>query len=88
MDSKPRAGRPPQGSSTLDGQERIRDYPKLAITVRPGTRARLNAAAAVEQRSAWKIVDDAINAYVERMPSSERKMVDAIAKRAADNSKA
>lgn len=82
MESPRKMGRPPQGSLGTDGEERIRDYPKLAITVRPGTRAKLNAAAAVEQRSSWKIVDDAINQYVDRLPASDRKMVDAIAARA------
>jgi hypothetical protein len=79
---KQHAGRPAQGSIKDDGQERIRDYPKLAITVRPDTRAKLNAVAAVEQRSSWKIVDDAINQYVSRLSPSDRKMVDTIAARA------
>jgi len=85
MAKKQHVGRPAQGSVSDDGQERIRDYPKLAISVRPATRARLNAAAAVEQRASWKIVDDAINQYVERLPASDRKMVEAIASRARSN---
>jgi hypothetical protein len=57
------------------------DYPKLAVTVRPATRALLNAFATLENRSAWQTVDDSINQYVEWMPASGRRMVEGLAKR-------
>jgi hypothetical protein len=61
--------------------QRISDYPKLAVTVRPVTRALLNAVATLENRSAWQIVDDSINQYVERMLLPDRRMVESLAKR-------
>jgi hypothetical protein len=77
---KKRMGRPPAGA---DG-ERVSDYPKLAVTVRPATRTRLNAVAAVENRPAWQIVDDAVNQYADRMPAADRRIVDALAKRTGE----
>ena len=78
---KKRIGRPPAGAGELGEPERISDYPKLAVTVRPITRALLNAVATIENRSAWQIVDDSINQYVERMQLPDRRMVESVAKR-------
>ena len=55
MDTKPakkRMGRPPGGVGKGTREPgRIGDYPKLAVTVRPVTRAKLNTAAAtIEDR--------------------------------------
>lgn len=88
MDTKPakkRMGRPPGGVGKGTEPERIGDYPKLAVTVRPVTRAKLNAAATIEDRPAWRIVDDSINQYVERMTPADRRMVESIAKRTESN---
>jgi hypothetical protein len=78
---KKRVGRPPAGAGSKGEPERISDYPKLAVTVRPFTRALLNAVATLENRSAWQIVDDSINRYVERMSLADRRMVENLAKR-------
>ena len=61
--------------------ERISDYPKLAVTVRPGTRAKLNAIAMIENRPAWQIVDDSINQYADRMDAQDRRLVEGVARR-------
>jgi hypothetical protein len=74
-------GRPPKGLGKGE-PERFSDYPKLAVTVRPITRARLNAAATIEHRAAWQIVDDSVNQYVEPMPDKDRDAVENLAKRA------
>jgi len=89
MESKPkkRMGRPPSGLGKDGEPERMADYPRLGITIRPHTRARLNAAATVESRPAWQIVDDSINQYVERMPAEDRRMVESIARRTSGNRK-
>ena len=78
---KKRVGRPPAGTGKTGEPERISDYPKLAVTVRPVTRALLNAVATLENRSAWQIVDDSINQYVERMPLPDRRIVESVTKR-------
>ena len=84
--TKKRMGRPPAGLGKGGEPERISDYPKLAVTVRPATRTKLNATAKVEDRPAWQIVDDSINQYVERMPPQSRRRVENISKRIKDDS--
>jgi len=83
---KKRMGRPPAGLGKGGEPELISDYPKLAVTVRPATRTRLNAVAKVEDRPAWQIVDDSINQYVERMAPQARRKVEALSKRTRDSS--
>ena len=61
-------GRPPEGSGKKGEPERIRDYPKLLVTVRPAVRNRLKAMATVEGRAAWQIVEDALALYFEQLP--------------------
>jgi hypothetical protein len=77
---KKRMGRPPAGVGQHGEPERVSDYPKLAVTIRPLTRARLNAAALIENRPAWQLVDDSINQYIERMSNRDRKKVEAAAR--------
>lgn len=76
-----RMGRPPAGLGKDGEPERISDYPKLAVTVRTSTRAKLNAAATIENRPAWQIVDDSINQYVTRMAPKDRRIVEDIMRR-------
>jgi hypothetical protein len=79
--AKKRMGRPPSGLGEHGEPEKISDYPKLAVTIRPSTRAKLNAAALLESRPAWQVVDDSINQYVERMPAIDRHRVEAVARK-------
>lgn len=64
-------GRPSQGSGKKGEGKRIRDYPLLAVTIRPEVRDKLNARAAEEERPSWRIVEDAILMYLERPLSRE-----------------
>jgi hypothetical protein len=74
-------GRPPEGLGKGAEPEKIADYPRLSLTVRPITKAKLEAVTTLEGRPAWRIVEDSINLYVERMPAEDRRAVEAIAKR-------
>jgi hypothetical protein len=77
----PKMGRPPAGTA-LDGKpEKTSEYPKLTVSIRPNTKAKLDAVSAIEKKSAWRIVDEGITLYVEGMPEEDRRMVDAIARR-------
>jgi hypothetical protein len=82
--TKKRIGRPSGGSGKAGEPDKIRDYPKLAVTVRPTTRALLKAAAMIEDRSEWLIVDDAITKYIEQMPAQDRRAIEGLAKRVAE----
>jgi hypothetical protein len=81
-ESKPKStiGRPRKGS-IADGIEKVGLYPKLAISARPSTKAKLKAVSDVEGRAAWLIVDDAICSYVERMTPKDRQAVEYLAAR-------
>ena len=76
---KRKLGRPSSGGGKNGEPERVADWPKLALSVRPLTRAKLNACASVEHRSSWKILEDALTQYLERLPPADRKMVEKLA---------
>lgn len=76
-----RIGRPPEGLGENGEPARIRDYPRQLFTMRPVTRARLKAIAALEGRSEWRVVDDGIASYFEHMTPKDRRAVEAIIKR-------
>jgi hypothetical protein len=78
-----RMGRPPEGLGEKGEPERIRDYPKLLVTIRPAVRARLKAIAASEDRPAWQVVEDAIDLYFQRLPPDRRRSVHASMRRAS-----
>jgi len=74
--------RPPSGLGKAGERDKISDYPRLSMTVRPITKAKLEAATTLERRPAWKIVDDGINLYVHQIPLEDRRMVETLGKRA------
>ena len=78
---KKRPGRPPAGLGKEGEPARIRDYPKLLVTIRPSVRATLKAIAKHEGRPAWKVVEDSIAHYLEGLPAKERRVVNRAAKR-------
>lgn len=77
-------GRPPGGNPHAGEPEKIRDYPKLNISARPATRALLKATSMIEGRSEWLIVEEAVIQYVARMPIEDRKVIEGLAKRVAE----
>ena len=56
-------GRKPQGLGKQGEPKKIRDYPKLLITIRPSIRTKLKRMAAREKRPMWKIVESALLLY-------------------------
>jgi hypothetical protein len=83
MDTPPkRRGRPPEGLGSKGEPERIRDYPRQVFTLRPSTKACLRAIAEFENRSEWRIVDDAVGLYLGRLSPKDRRKVEAASKRA------
>jgi len=76
-----RMGRPPEGSGKKGEPERIRDYPKLLVTIRPTVRSKLKAMASIESRPAWQVVEDAIALYFDQLPPEHRRSVQAAMRR-------
>ena len=83
MKSKTKMGRPPAGTTTDGKPEKTSEYPKLTVSIRPTTKARLDAVTAIEKKPAWRVIEDGIGLYVDGMPAEDRRMVDAIARRAS-----
>ena len=82
-DSQKRRGRPPEGLGKKGEPDRIRDYPRQLFTMRPSTKTLLKAIAEHQDRSEWKVVEDSIALYFERMAPKERRAIEVIVKRAA-----
>jgi hypothetical protein len=76
-------GRPPEGSGEKGEPERVRDYPKLLVTIRPAVRSKLRAMASIESRPAWRIVEDSLALYFEHLPINRRREVQALVRRQA-----
>lgn len=78
-----KVGRPPAGAGADGKPEKTSLYPKLTVSIRQATKARLDAVTAIEKKPAWRIVEEGITLYVGEMPPEDRRMVDAIALRAS-----
>ncbi len=76
-----RMGRPPEGLGKQGEPARIRDYPKLLVTIRPAVRSRLKAIALVEERPAWQIIEDSIAMYFDQLQPEQRRAVQSVIKR-------
>ena len=79
---KRKPGRPPAGIGKNGKPEMTSRYPKLSISIRPSLKAALTAVAALEGRPIWLIVEDGIRQYMEAMSPEDRRMVEAISRRA------
>src|SRR5258708_11774808 len=59
-----------------DRPRAIRDYPRITFTMREGTRKLLEALAAHENRSSWRVVESALQDYYERRRPKDRAAID------------
>jgi hypothetical protein len=66
-------GRKPQGLGKGREPKRIRDYPKLLVTIRPSVKAKLKRIAARENRPMWKVIDAAIQLYEQAHYRKQRR---------------
>ena len=67
-------GRKPQGLGKGGEPKKIRDYPKLLVTIRPAVKAKLKRMAARENRPMWKLIDDAIELYEQTRYKKQRRI--------------
>jgi hypothetical protein len=56
-------------------------FPKLTITMKPATKARLEAYSTLSGQPAWRIVDDAVRQLLETIPAEDKFAVEGMAKR-------
>jgi len=74
-----RMGRPPVGS---DG-EKVSEYPQVMIRLPRATKATLDALSGLTGTPIWRLIDQAVAAYVEQMPDAQRKLLAGVRERRA-----
>jgi len=80
MTKTKRTGRPPSGE---DGSM-VSEYPKLTITMKANTKARLEALRSLTREPAWKIIDSALEAYFDSLPQKDQKTLKTVASKVLD----
>lgn len=78
---KSKLGRPPAAVNEKGMPEKTSEFPKLTVSIRPRTKAMLDAIMALEKRSAWMVVEDALLQYRDKMRPADRAAVALIADR-------
>jgi len=81
MPNRKKRGRPPSGDRP---GERVVDYPQLSVRVPRATLRKLRAAATVERLSHSKVLMNAVDGYVDAMPTDQRRLVEGLLLRATD----
>lgn len=64
-------GRPPSGPAG----ERVSEYPTLTVRLPRVTKDALTSLSALRRVPVWKLLDLAVRAYVDALPTDERKLV-------------
>lgn len=77
-----RLGRPPVGSRG----ERVSDYPQVMIRLPQATKDVLEALSGLTGTPVWRLVDQAVEAYVRQLSDSERKLLASVQQRRAASS--
>lgn len=73
-------GRPPAG----DSGEMVSEYPKLTISMKTDTKAKLEALRSITREPAWKIIDAALEGYFKSLSPKDRKALETVAERVHD----
>ena len=72
-------GRPPAGPHG----ERVSDYPQTTVRLAAETRARLSTLSLLLAQPISRVIDHAIEVYVQNLPESERKILGPLVERLA-----
>jgi CheY-like chemotaxis protein len=75
---KSRRGRPAAG---LKPGERVSDYPQLSVRVPQSTIETLHAVCSVTGDPQWRVLADAVNRYIARLPDDRRRLLEGLLER-------
>lgn len=75
----PRLGRPPVGTRG----EKVSDYPQVMIRLPHATKDVLEALSGLTGTPVWRLIDQAVDAYVKQLSDSERKLLASVRQRRA-----
>jgi hypothetical protein len=67
-----RRGRPPEGRVAKGEPERIRDFPRVLVSMRPVTRSGLRIISQHENRAEWRVIDEALTLYFSELVNSAK----------------
>ena len=67
------------------GGQRVSDYPQVMIRLPHETKATLDALSGVSGMPVWRLIDQAIAAYVKQLPRAEQKLVGSLRTHRARN---
>ena len=73
-----RPGRPPAG---VHKGERVSEYQPFTVRLPVDVKATLQATSHVTEFPMWRVVNEAIGAYVKQLGASDRKLITGLAKR-------
>ncbi len=79
-----RQGRPPVGP----GGQKVSDYPQVMIRLPRETKVTLDALSALTGTAIWRLIDQAIEHYVQHMPQAQRRLLVGVRARRAQERKA
>lgn len=77
-----RAGRPPVGARG----ERVSDYPQVMIRLPHATKDVLEALSGLTGTPVWRLIDQAVETYVNHLSDAERKLLVSVQQRRAATS--
>ncbi len=80
-------GRPPAAKDQSGNPSKTSTWPKITFPALPATRKTLSALAMLEGRTQREIIEDALRDYVAKLPAEDRRMVEAMARRAGTKTK-
>lgn len=79
---KIKMGRPPSG---IDEEGRpilvSQKYPKTTIYMTPKLEAKLEALGLIKHKAAWRIIEEALEMYMSKLPADDRKLIEAMSSR-------
>src|SRR6266480_6493763 len=76
-----RRGRPPAGARP---GERVVDYPQLSLRVPRNTLWTLRAVSDVTGEAQWRVLSDAVDRYIDRLPEHQGQLVSDLLRRAKE----
>jgi predicted DNA-binding protein len=77
--SQRKRGRPASGPKG----EKVSAYPQLTVRLPVETKARLTTLSLLMATPVWKIIDTAVETFVQHLPDEERKLLGSVADRLA-----
>jgi hypothetical protein len=63
-------------------------YPKTTIYMEPRLKAKVQALGTIQNRAAWKIIEEALERYLSELPAKDRQAIELLASRVRGSNEA